>query len=132
MLSSGQDLIDSSHYASDDIVERCEELSESWEQLLESAAERKEKLAEALESQKVNELFFGVRIYDSFYKFTFINFSLILKRAHRTYKFNSNCFSGIPTSRWYYLPQKLVFIVVIINIEELFISKLYSFLHEIT
>ena len=53
VLASGQDLIDSNHYASDEIEERCEELNGSWEQLMEAAAERKRKLADALESQQV-------------------------------------------------------------------------------
>lgn len=54
VLASGQDLIDSSHYASDEIEERCEELNGSWEQLTGAAAERKHKLGDALESQKVS------------------------------------------------------------------------------
>ena len=55
VLTSGQDLIDSNHYAADEIEERCEELNESWESLLRAAAERKQKLGDALESQKVSE-----------------------------------------------------------------------------
>lgn len=54
VLASGQDLIDSNHYASDEIEERCEELSGSWKLLMEAAAERKQKLGDALESQKVS------------------------------------------------------------------------------
>ena len=54
VLASGQDLIDSNHYASDEIEARCEELSASWEQLMGAAAERKQKLGDALESQKVS------------------------------------------------------------------------------
>ena len=56
VLASGQDLIDSNHYASDEIEERCEELSGSWELLMEAAAERKQKLGDALESQKVSRV----------------------------------------------------------------------------
>ena len=55
VLASGQDLIDSNHYASEEIEERCEELSTSWESLMGAAAERKQKLNDALESQKVSE-----------------------------------------------------------------------------
>ena len=57
VLASGQDLIDSNHYASDEIEERCEELSTSWESLMGAAAERKQKLNDALESQKVSDSF---------------------------------------------------------------------------
>ena len=57
VLASGQDLIDSNHYASDEIEERCEELSTSWESLMGAAAERKQKLNDALESQKVSDIF---------------------------------------------------------------------------
>ncbi|XP_068689103.1 spectrin beta chain-like isoform X1 [Montipora foliosa] len=52
VLASGQDLIDSNHYATDEIEERCVELSGSWDLLKGAAAERKEKLGDALESQK--------------------------------------------------------------------------------
>ncbi|KAJ7373044.1 hypothetical protein OS493_014188 [Desmophyllum pertusum] len=52
VLASGQDLIDSNHYASDEIEERCEELNESWALLMGAAAERKQRLGDALESQK--------------------------------------------------------------------------------
>ena len=55
VLASGQDLIDSNHYAADEIEERCEELNESWELLMKAAAERKQRLSDALESQKVNK-----------------------------------------------------------------------------
>lgn len=55
MLASGQDLIDSNHYAADEIEERCEELNESWELLMKAAAERKQRLSDALESQKVDK-----------------------------------------------------------------------------
>ena len=55
VLASGQDLIDSNHYAADEIEERCEELNESWELLMKAAAERKQRLNDALESQKVNK-----------------------------------------------------------------------------
>ena len=54
VLASGQDLIDSNHYASDEIEERCEELSESWALLMEASDERKQRLGDALESQKVS------------------------------------------------------------------------------
>lgn len=57
VLASGQDLIDSNHYASDEIEERCEELSTSWESLMGAAAEREQKLNDALESQKVSDIF---------------------------------------------------------------------------
>ena len=57
VLASGQDLIDSNHYASEEIEERCEELSTSWESLMGAAAERKQKLNDALESQKVSNIF---------------------------------------------------------------------------
>lgn len=53
MLASGQDLIDSNHYASDTVDERCEELGTSWEHLMEVSTDRKQRLDEALESQKV-------------------------------------------------------------------------------
>ena len=56
MLASGQDLIDSNHYATDEIEERCVELSGSWDLLKGAAAERKEKLGDALESQKVSKM----------------------------------------------------------------------------
>ena len=55
VLASGQDLIDSNHYATDEIEERCVELSGSWDLLKGAAAERKEKLGDALESQKVSK-----------------------------------------------------------------------------
>ena len=55
VLASGQDLIDSNHYAADEIEERCEELNEGWELLMKAAAERKQRLSDALESQKVNK-----------------------------------------------------------------------------
>ena len=54
VLASGQDLIDSNHYASNEIEERCEELNESWALLMEASAERKQRLEDALESQKVS------------------------------------------------------------------------------
>ena len=54
VLASGQDLIDSNHYASDEIEERCEELNESWALLMGASAERKQRLSDALESQKVS------------------------------------------------------------------------------
>ena len=55
VLASGQDLIDSNHYASDEIEERCEHLNESWALLMEASDERKQRLGDALESQKVSE-----------------------------------------------------------------------------
>ena len=54
VFASGQDLIDSNHYASNEIEERCEELNESWALLMEASAERKQRLDDALESQKVS------------------------------------------------------------------------------
>lgn len=56
VLASGQDLIDSNHYASDEIEERCEHLSESWALLMGASDERKQRLGDALESQKVSEI----------------------------------------------------------------------------
>ncbi|KAK2560477.1 Spectrin beta chain [Acropora cervicornis] len=52
VLASGQDLIDSNHYATDEIEERCVELSGSWDLLIGASAERKQKLDDALELQK--------------------------------------------------------------------------------
>jgi len=60
VLASGQDLIDSNHYASDEIEERCEELNGSWEQLMGAAAERKQKLSDALEGQQVSECYLTI------------------------------------------------------------------------
>lgn len=54
MLASGQNLIDSSHYATYEIEERCVELSGSWDLLIGASAERKQKLRDALELQKVS------------------------------------------------------------------------------
>ena len=54
VLASGQDLIDSNHYGSDEIEQRCEELNESWALLMGASAERKQRLGDALESQKVS------------------------------------------------------------------------------
>lgn len=54
-MASGQDLIDSNHYATDEIEERCVELSGSWDLLIGASAERKQKLDDALELQKVSE-----------------------------------------------------------------------------
>jgi len=56
VLASGQDLIDSNHYASDEIEERCEELNESWALLMGASAERKQRLGDSLESQKVSAI----------------------------------------------------------------------------
>lgn len=56
VLASGQDLIDSNHYASDEIEERCEQLNESWALLMGASDERKQRLGDALESQKVSEI----------------------------------------------------------------------------
>lgn len=55
-MASGQDLIDSNHYATDAIEERCVELSGSWDLLIGASAERKQKLDDALELQKVSWL----------------------------------------------------------------------------
>lgn len=52
VLATGQDLIDSNHYATDSAEKRCEELRMSWDQLMELSAERKVKLGKALELQK--------------------------------------------------------------------------------
>lgn len=54
VLSSGQNLIDSCHHASERVEERTDELRTAWGELLEATAHRKLKLDESHESQKVS------------------------------------------------------------------------------
>jgi hypothetical protein len=53
VLDFGQELIDSGHFAADQIEEWCDKLSESWEKLLEKCTERRDMLGDAAESQRV-------------------------------------------------------------------------------
>lgn len=53
VLGAGQELIDSGHFAADQIEEWCDKLTESWEHLLEKCTERRELLGDAAESQRV-------------------------------------------------------------------------------
>ena len=55
ILGTGQELIDSGHFACDQIEEWCDRLSESWESLLEKCNERREMLGDAAESQRVRK-----------------------------------------------------------------------------
>ncbi|XP_054722410.1 spectrin beta chain, non-erythrocytic 5-like [Uloborus diversus] len=50
-LNAGQHLIDQKHYASPSVKNKCEELQDSWKELLDCAAERKKKLELSLKSQ---------------------------------------------------------------------------------
>ena len=54
VLGVGQELIDSGHFAADQIEEWCDTLSESWEHLLEKCGERRDTLGDAAESQRVS------------------------------------------------------------------------------
>eukprot|EP00057_Strongylocentrotus_purpuratus_P021175 XP_011675649.1 PREDICTED: spectrin beta chain, non-erythrocytic 1 [Strongylocentrotus purpuratus] len=51
-LSTGQHLIDSGHFALHEVQERCQDLSLSWDQLLDQALARKKQLDMAFEAQK--------------------------------------------------------------------------------
>ena len=53
VLDFGQELIDSGHFAADQIEDWCDKLSESWEKLLEKCTERRDMLGDAAESQRV-------------------------------------------------------------------------------
>ena len=53
VLGAGQELIDSGHFATDQIEEWCDRLTESWEHLLEKCTERINMLGDAAESQRV-------------------------------------------------------------------------------
>lgn len=55
VLGAGQELIDSGHFAADKIEEWCDELTESWEKLLEKCTERRDILGDAAESQRVRQ-----------------------------------------------------------------------------
>ncbi|EDO49575.1 predicted protein [Nematostella vectensis] len=52
VLSSGQDLIDSCYSATDKVEERCEELQNLWDELVDMAAQRKQRLHDSFLSQK--------------------------------------------------------------------------------
>ncbi|XP_063958759.1 spectrin beta chain, non-erythrocytic 5-like isoform X1 [Lytechinus pictus] len=52
VLSTGQHLIDSGHFALHEVQERCQDLSLSWDQLLDQALARKNHLDMAFEAQK--------------------------------------------------------------------------------
>ena len=54
VLDFGQELIDSGHFAADQIEEWCDKLSESWEKLLEKCTERRDMLGDAAESQRAS------------------------------------------------------------------------------
>ena len=54
VLNTGQDLIDSGHFASDVIEEWCDKLTESWENLLETCNDRRNMLGDSAESQRVS------------------------------------------------------------------------------
>ena len=53
VLGAGQELIDSGHFATDQIEEWCDRLTESWEHLLEKCTQRRNMLGDAAESQRV-------------------------------------------------------------------------------
>lgn len=53
ILGNGQELIDSGHFAADQVEEWCDRLTETWESLLEKCNERQEMLGDAAESQRV-------------------------------------------------------------------------------
>ncbi|GIY06493.1 hypothetical protein CDAR_514752 [Caerostris darwini] len=50
-LAAGQQLVDLKHYASDSVKSKCQELKDSWKELLDCAAERKKKLELSLKAQ---------------------------------------------------------------------------------
>ena len=49
----GQELVDSDHFASDDISQQVMELQRQWRELRLLAGKRTQKLSDALEAQKV-------------------------------------------------------------------------------
>lgn len=53
VLGTGQELIDSCHFATDQIEEWCHKLTEAWEHLLEKCTERRDTLGDAVESHMV-------------------------------------------------------------------------------
>ena len=62
VLGAGQELIDSGHFAADQIEEWCDKLTESWENLLEKCSERRELLGDAAESQRVRVMLNEVKL----------------------------------------------------------------------
>ena len=51
---NGEHLIHEQHYASEDINTNCNTLKAAWKQLLQSLEERRKRLSDSLEVQKVN------------------------------------------------------------------------------
>ena len=66
VLATGDSLIKSRHFASDQMKEKQDEVKEAWQSLLEHSAQRRERLNISLHKQKVFVFFFFFFFYFKF------------------------------------------------------------------
>src|SRR5687767_12277738 len=63
MILSGRQLVDSEHYGADRVETRIAEIQNLWEQLVEAAAKKESRLAEAAQQQQFNRTVEDIEVW---------------------------------------------------------------------